>query len=191
MRQHTVGTAPSAAAGIARVALAATVALVGWLGPTAPLSAQPQASQHGTLSQTVNTTVISLEYDRPVLRGRSIFGELLDYDAVWTPGANRATWIDFSKPVTVEGRPVPAGRYGIWTIPHERAAWELILVSEWDAHHSFFPSEAEVLRVSVTPETASPMEVLAFYFPVVGPYETTLRFHWGDLVVPLRIGVER
>ena len=60
----------------------------------ASCAAQPQASQHGTVSQTVNTTTITLEYDRPVLRGRSIFGELLDYDVVWTPGANRATWKD-------------------------------------------------------------------------------------------------
>ena len=166
-------------------------ALVASLGFAAPLTAQPQASQHGAVSQTVNTTIISLGYDRPVLRGRSIFGELLDYDAVWTPGANRATWIEFSAPVTVEGSALTAGRYGIWTIPHENAPWEVIFVSEWDSHHSFFPLETELLRVEATPETASHMEVLAFYFPVVGPYETTLRLHWGELVVPLRIGVRR
>jgi hypothetical protein len=154
-----------------------------------PVHAQPQASQHGGVFQLVNTTTISLEFDRPVLRGRSIFGELLDYEAVWTPGANRATWIDFSAPVRVQGQPLPAGRYGIWTIPHENAPWEIIFVSEWDAHHSFFPMESERLRVRATPESSSHMEVLAFYFPVVGPYETTLRFHWGELVVPLRIEV--
>ena len=157
----------------------------------ASCAAQPQASQHGTVSQTVNTTTITLEYDRPVLRGRSIFGELLDYDAVWTPGANRATWIDFSEPVTVEGQALAAGRYGLWTIPHESSPWEVILVSEWDTHHSFFSMETERLRVEVTPETGAHMEVLAVYFPVVGPYETTLRFHWGDIVVPLRIEVGR
>jgi len=58
---------------------------------SAACAQQPPASQHGTVAQAVNTTVITLEYDRPVLRGRSIFGELLDYDVVWTPGANRAT----------------------------------------------------------------------------------------------------
>ena len=156
-----------------------------------PAAAQPQASQHGGVFQLVNTTTISLEYDRPVLRGRSIFGELLDYDAVWTPGANVATWIDFSAPVRVQGQALPAGRYGIWTIPHEDAPWEIIFVSEWDAHHSFFPMESETLRVEASPETSSHMEVLAFYFPVVGPYETTLRFHWGEIVVPLQIEVGR
>lgn len=165
------------------------LSLLAALALATPAAAQPQASQHGAVSQIVNTTTITLEYDRPVLRGRSIFGELLDYEAVWTPGANRATWIDFSAPVRVQGQALPAGRYGIWTIPHENAPWEIIFVSEWDAHHSFFPMESEELRVRASPESSSHMEVLAFYFPVVGPYETTLRFHWGELVVPLRIEV--
>lgn len=156
-----------------------------------PASAQPQASQHGAVSQIVNTTTITLEYDRPVLRGRSIFGELLDYDVVWTPGANVATWIDFSRPVKIEGEALPAGRYGIWAIPHENEPWEWIFVSDWDAHHSFFPMESEEIRVRVSPEPSSHMEVLAFYFPVVGPYETTMRFHWGEIVVPFRIEVEQ
>jgi len=169
----------------AALPLAAALALAG------PASAQPQASQHGAVSQIVNTTTITLEYDRPVLRGRSVFGDILDYDAVWTPGANRATWIEFSAPVSVQGEALAAGRYGIWTIPHQDGPWEWIFVREWDAHHSFFPMESEALRVEASPEASSHMEVLAFYFPVVGPYETTLRFHWGEIVVPLQIGVGR
>jgi hypothetical protein len=78
--------------------LTTSLILLACLALADPASAQPAASQHGAVSQIVNTTTITLEYDRPVLRGRSIFGELLDYDAVWTPGANRATWIDFSAP---------------------------------------------------------------------------------------------
>jgi len=174
-----------------RVMRAGTTAvlLVAALAAARPAQAQPAASQHGSVSQVVNTTTILLEYDRPVLRGRSVFGDILDYDAVWTPGANRATWIDFSAPVRVQGQALPAGRYGVWTIPHEGGPWDVIFVAEWDSHHSFFPMESERLRVQVTPEPGAHMEVLAFYFPVVGPYETTLRFHWGEIVVPLRIEV--
>ncbi|MEM7414812.1 MAG: DUF2911 domain-containing protein [Gemmatimonadota bacterium] len=155
----------------------------------AACEAQPPASQHGTVSQTVNGTTIVLEYDRPVLRGRSVFGDILDYDVVWTPGANRTTWVDFSTPVTVEGVELEAGRYGIWAIPQENGPWEVILTREWDTHHSFFPAETEAARVSVSPEPSAHMEALAFYFPVVGPYETTLRFHWGEIVLPLSISV--
>lgn len=179
--------------GRARVGRAAvpTLALLGALAVGVPVAAQPAASQHGTVSQVVNTTTIRLEYDRPVLRGRSVFGDILDYDAVWTPGANRATWIDVSAPVTVQGVALPAGRYGIWTVPHEDGPWDVIFVSEWDTHHSYFPRETEALRVHASPEAGAHMEVLAWYFPEVGPYTTTLRLHWGEIVVPLLIEVGR
>ena len=167
------------------------VTLAALFSTVAACEAQPQASQHGTVSQTVNETTITLEFDRPVLRGRSLFGQLIDYDVIWTPGANRATWIDFSAPVTIQGQELAAGRYGLWTIPHAGEAWEIIFLSEWDAHHSYFARETEVLRVEARAEHGAHMEVLAFYFPIVGPYQTTLRFHWGEVVVPLEIEVGR
>ncbi len=149
-----------------------------------------QASQHAMVAQTVYTTVITLEYDRPVARGRELFGALVEYDAIWTPGANRATWIDFSGPVTLEGQALEAGRYALWMVPKE-GAWEVIVVSEWDTDHGLFPFGEEVFRTMVRPETGSHMEVLAYYFPVVGPEEATLRFHWGTTIIPLRIEVGR
>lgn len=156
-----------------------------------PVHAQPRPSQHGGVTQTVNETTITLEYDRPLARGRELFGGIVDWEAIWTPGANRATWIEFSTPVTFEAHPVPAGRYGMWMVPRENEPWEVVLVREWDTHHSFFSFETEVLRVRVPPRTGDHMEALAFYFPVVGPYETTLHFHWGTTAVPLRIEVGR
>ena len=76
-------------------------------------------------------------------------------------------------------------------MPHEDGPWEVVLVSDWDTHHSYFPSESEVLRVEAAPEEGAHMEVLAYYFPVVSAYETTLRLHWGNTTVPLQIEVER
>lgn len=118
-----------------------------------------------------------------------LYGGIVDWDVVSTPGANRATWIEFSTPVTFEGADLAAGRYGIWLFPHEFEAWEVVLVRDWDTHHSFFPFESGALRVRVTPEVSAHMETLAFYFPIVGPYETVLRMHWGTTVLPLRIEV--
>ena len=151
----------------------------------------PRASQHGTVSQTVNETTISVDHDRPVARGRELFGGIIDWDVVWTPGANRATWIEFSTPVSFMGQEVDAGRYGIWTVPHESQAWELVLVRDWDTHHSFFPRESEATRVRVQMEPGAHMEALAFYFPTVGPYETMLRMHWGGTFLPISIRVPR
>lgn len=168
--------------------------LVLGLGLAAPQGARAQqASQHGVVSQTVNETVITLEYDRPVARGRALFGELIEWDVVWTPGANHASWIDVSTPVRVEGHELPAGRYGIWLTPRADAAWEVVLVSDWDTHHSYFPFETEALRLEVeavtTDDSSAHMETLAFYFPVVGPRSAELRMHWGTTWLPFRIEV--
>ena len=169
------------------------VALLAWPGADANAQEQdgPPASQHGTVSQQVNQTTITVEYDRPVARGRVLFGELIEWDVVWTPGANRATWVEFSTPVTLEGASIDPGRYGIWLVPRADEPWAVTLVREWDTHHSFYPFESEALEINASPEQGAHMETLAFYFPVVGPYETTLRLHWGETVLPLRIEVPR
>ena len=160
-------------------------------GLSAQESSAPRASQHGTVSQTVNETTISVDYDRPVARGRELYGGIIDWDVVWTPGANRATWIEFSTPVTVMQQAIDAGRYGIWLVPHELEPWELVLVRDWDTHHSFFPRESEATRVPVQTEAGAHMETLALYFPTVGPYQTELRIHWGATVLPIAIAVPR
>lgn len=166
---------------------------VGLVSSPCPAAAQegkaPPASQHGSVSQRVNETLITVAYDRPVARGRTLFGDLVEWDYVWTPGANRATWINVTSSVTIQGVKLEAGRYGIWMVPHETEPWDVILVSEWDTHHSFFPAESEVTRVLATPERADHMEVLAFYFPTVEPYASELRLHWGETALSLRIEV--
>lgn len=168
------------------------VTLVG--GQPNSLAAQqdgPRPSQHGTVSQTINQTVVTIEYDRPVARGRALFGGIVEWDELWAPGANRTSWIDVSTDVTIEGHKLPAGRYGIWMTPRENGAWDVVLVSDWDTFHTDYPSGSEALDARVLTEPGAHMEVMAFYFPEVGPYETTLRFHWGEMILPLRIEVPR
>ncbi len=172
-----------------RTMLLAPLAVTALVVGAVPGCAQ-QASQHGVVAQTVNETVITLEYDRPVARGRELFGNLVEWDAIWTPGANRATWIDFSRPVTFLGHDLAAGRYAIWMVPRDGEPWEVV-VSEWDTHHAIFPTEAVVFRTDVAAEQGPHMETLGFYFPVVGPYEATLVLHWGTTLVPLGIEVEQ
>jgi hypothetical protein len=153
----------------------------------------PRPSQHGSVSQTINTTIVTIEYDRPAARGRQLFGDdgLVVYDALWTPGANRATILELSRPARVAGHDVPAGRYGVWTIPRA-GEWTFILSRTWDTSHSIYPGEeADVVRTTVRPEHGAHIETLAFYFPVVGPYNATLHLHWGDVIVPIPIEIER
>jgi hypothetical protein len=160
---------------------------------SAPAGGQtPPASQHGTVSQTIHTTVVTVHYDRPVARGRQLFGDdgIVLNDALWTPGANRATILVLSGPARVAGHDVPAGKYGVWTIP-SAGDWTFILSRTWDTHHSIYPGPPDdVVRTTIRPERGPHMETLAFYFPLVGGYDATLHLHWGDLILPIPIAVE-
>lgn len=145
------------------------------------------ASQHATVSQRVGTTAITIDYNRPVARGRKLFGDLVPWGRVWQPGANDATTITFSKNVLIEGKPLAAGSYTLWSIP-DSTRWTFIFSNALHVWHIPYPGEAkDVLRVQVTPEHGDHMEVLAYYFPVVGPDSATLRFHWGTTIAPIRI----
>ena len=79
--------------------------------------ANPKPSQHGTVSQRIAGTTITIEYNRPVARGRELFGKLVPYGRVWCPCADDATTIEVSTAVKVDGHDLPAGRYSIWTEP--------------------------------------------------------------------------
>ena len=143
-------------------------------------------SQTGTVSQEVASTKISLVYDRPVAKGRDLFGALVKWGATWTPGANWATTIELNKDITVEGQPLNAGKYSIWAIPQE-AEWTMIFSKEDHVFHTKYPEGKDALRVHVKPTSGNHMETLAWYFPVVGPDSAVLAMHWGTTIVPLAI----
>ena len=148
-----------------------------------------QASQSGSVSQTVATTEITIVYDRPVARGRELFGGIVAYGEIWNPGANDATKASFSQSVTINGMPLPAGDYSIWAIPDPNE-WTVIFNRAADVYHEPYPGEEhEELRLMVTPESGQHMETLAFYFPAVEKKDAVLRLHWGETVVPLAITV--
>lgn len=149
-------------------------------------------SQHGTVSQRVSHTEIVVDYNRPVARGRALFGALVKWDTIWHPGADSATRISFDKDVVLEGQPLKKGEYSIWLVPHQSGPWTFILNSEARVFHSPYPGkEHDVLRVEVAPEKGAHMEVLAYYFPIVARDSTVLRMHWGETIVPVRIKVSR
>lgn len=160
----------------------------------APVPAQQGIpfSQHGEVRQRVAYTDIDISYSRPTARGRVIYGDsaIVKYDAIWHPGADSATRITFSRGVMVEGKPLAAGTYSLWTIPRRTGPWTVIVNSRGHVFHSPYPGEAsDVLRVEVQPERGPHMESLAWYFPAVARDSTVLRLHWGEVIVPLRIRV--
>lgn len=165
-----------------------TVALLS--SPSAAQAPQqgPKPSQRGTVSQRINDTTITLEYSRPVARGRELFGKLVPYGRVWCPGADDATTIELTTAVTVNGHELPMGKYSVWAEPNAEK-WVLIFNKQAAAWHTRYPSGQDALRVDITPREGEHMETLAFYFPVVDGKKSELVLHWGKVVVPLSLEV--
>jgi hypothetical protein len=149
----------------------------------------PKPSQHGSVSQRIADTTITVEYNRPVARGRELFGKLVPYGRIWCPCADDATTVELSAAITVEGKELPAGRYSLWTEP-DPERWTVIFNKNANAWHTRYPEGHDALRVQVAPRTGSHMETLAFYFPMVDGRKAELALHWGTVVVPLRIEVQ-
>lgn len=162
------------------------VALLALLLTACELQAQ-RASQRGSVSQTVDETVIQVVYNRPVARGRVVFGELVPFGEVWHPGANEATTLRVSGDVTFAGEALPAGEYTLWTIPRDGGPWTVIVSEATDVWHHPYPEGRDLFRVEVEPEGAEHMETMAFYFPVVGPDHAVLALHWEETRIPISI----
>ena len=153
-------------------------------------SATIKPSQHGTVSQTVAATTITVEYNRPVARGRELFGSLVPYDRVWCPGADDCTTLKVSTDVKVEGKDLPAGTYTVWAKPGAEK-WIVILNRAHPVFHTRYNTvrDQDLLTLEITPKAGSHMETLAFYFPVVEGRHAELVLHWGTVVIPLTIDV--
>src|SRR4051812_49195578 len=155
----------------------------------APGGAQaPRPSQHGSVTQQVGGTTITIDYNRPVARGRSLFGALVPYGRVWCPGADNCTTIQLSTDVKINGQALAAGTYSLWAEP-QQDKWTFIFNSAQPVFHTRYPPDRDVLRVPATPREGTHMETLAFYFPVVEGKHTELVLHWGTVVVPMGIEV--
>ena len=102
------------------------------LGVATAVNAQiktPQPSPATKITQMVGLTEMTLEYSRPAMRGRTIFGDLVPYGKVWRTGANANSKITFSTDVTIGGTAVKKGTYAVFTIPNE-SSWEVMLYSD-------------------------------------------------------------
>jgi hypothetical protein len=170
---------------------ACTLMVVLWVAQQPATGIKP--SQHGTVTQQVAATTITVDYNRPVARGRELFGPppaIVPFDRIWCPGADNCTTLKVSTDVTIEGKALAAGTYSVWAKPGA-AAWTIIFNRAHPIFHTRHQSVADqdALTLEITPRTGSHMETLAFYFPVVNQKHAELVLHWGTVVVPLSIDV--
>src|SRR5437899_8369988 len=150
----------------------------------------PRVSQRGTVSQRIGLTDITIAYHRPAVGGREIWGKTVPYGKVWRAGANENTTITFTDDVTVEGKPLAAGSYGLHTFP-DKDQWTIIFSKNSTSWGSFSYDEKEdALRVSVKPHAAEPFETLTYTFDDVKPDSAVATLRWEKLAVPFQIGVD-
>jgi len=150
----------------------------------------PRVSQKGSVMQTVGLTDVTITYSRPGVKGRVIWGDLVPYDKVWRTGANEATTIVFSKDVTINGKPLPAGTYSLHTIPG-KASWTVIFNKKADQWGSYqYDATQDALRVDVTPTTGPNVEWMTFSFPDVQTGSAQVELAWEKVRVAFTIGAD-
>jgi hypothetical protein len=150
----------------------------------------PRVSQRGTVSQRIGLTDITITYHRPEVGGREIWGKTVPYGKVWRAGANENTTIAFTDDVSIEGKPLAAGTYGLHAIP-DKDQWTIIFSRNSTSWGSFSYDEKEdALRVPVKQHSADPFEVLTYVFEDIKPDSALATLRWEKLAVPFRVSVD-
>ena len=149
----------------------------------------PLQSQAARVTQTIGITDITVNYHRPLVNGRKIWGDLVPYGQVWRAGANLNTTITFANDVTVEGQPLAAGTYGLHMIPNQDQ-WTIIFSRMHTAWGSFSYKESEdALRITVKPQTAEFHNALAYDFDELKPDSAVVVMSWDKVAVPFKVSV--
>ncbi len=151
----------------------------------------PQPSPTGKIEQKVGLTDVTIEYSRPGMRGRTIFGDLVPYGEVWRTGANANTTISFSDDVKIGGKDLKKGTYAIYTIPSQDS-WEVIFYNktdnwgvpqEWDENAVALKAKAELETLPFEVET------FTIFINNLQSDSGVLEFIWADKVADLKFQV--
>ena len=151
----------------------------------------PSPSTSQTVKQEFGLGSIELSYSRPNTKGRTIFGDLVPFGAVWRTGANSATTLTFSEEVIIGSKNIPAGKYGLLSIPGA-AEWTIIITKQLDVTSpSAYKQEMDVVRVTV-PAVAMPYAIESFMilFENVSSNSLELMIIWEKTAVSLPIKVD-
>ncbi len=147
----------------------------------------PRPSPGAKLTQTVGVTDITINYSRPGVKGRTIWGDLVPYDKVWRTGANEATTISFSDDVWINGQKLTKGMYSLHTIP-TKGDWTIIFNSVADQWGSYSYDESkDALRVTTTPSAADFREWMMFEIPEMTTDTAKVVLRWEKIAVPFTV----
>ncbi|MGB6804186.1 MAG: DUF2911 domain-containing protein, partial [Candidatus Sulfotelmatobacter sp.] len=150
----------------------------------------PLQSQHAVITQRLGLTDITINYHRPLVNDRQVWGKLVPYGQVWRAGANENTTVTFTDPVTIEGQPLDKGTYGLHMIPGEDQ-WTVIFSKMSTAWGSFsYKQDEDALRVTVKPQTAEFHDALTYDFDDLKPDSAVVTLRWEKVAVPFNVAVK-
>src|SRR5437660_4116253 len=150
----------------------------------------PDVSQAAEVKQRIALTDIMVKYHRPLVNGRKIWGGLVPYGKVWRVGANENTTIEFSDPVSVEGKPLDKGTYGLHMIPNPDSCTVIFSKTNTGWGSYSYDQKDDALRVDVKPRPlAETKEALEFDFEDLKPTSAAVTLKWEKLGVPFTVSV--
>ena len=142
----------------------------------------PQPSPTANIKQNFALSNIEISYSRPGVKGRKIFGDLVPYGKVWRTGANNATTITFGEEVMIGGKKVPAGKYGLLTIPGEKE-WTVIISKQTNVTSpADYKQDQDVVRVTTKPEIV-PFSIETFMINIdnIKSNSCEIAFGWDNV----------
>ncbi len=154
------------------------------------LSAQiqtPAPSPAASLVQTIGLSKVTIEYSRPMAKGREVFGNIVPFDKVWRTGANKITTIALEKDMLINGQKIAAGSYGWYTIPG-KTDWTIVLNSDdkqWGAYA--YDQKKDVLRLPVKAEKHPMTEQLTISIESLSPTAANIVLAWEKSAVRFKL----
>jgi len=151
----------------------------------------PQPSPTQTIKQNFGLSSIELSYSRPGIKGRKIFGDLVPFGKVWRTGANSASTLTFADDVTIGGKKIPAGKYGLLTIPEKRN-WTIIISKQTDVTSpAAYKQDMDVVRIEAkTMDMDESIETFTMQFANIKPNTCELHIMWDKTAVALPISTD-
>jgi len=172
------------------------VAAVALLAATSTLPAQqlkvPAASPLQTVKQAFALSDITIEYSRPGVKGRTVYGDVVPFGKIWRTGANASTKITFGEDVKVEGQDLKAGTYALYSIPN-KDSWELLFYKDLTlgGNVADYKKENEVLRIVVKPTVLNDkVETFSILIADITSTKANIELNWDKTRVAFKVEAE-
>ncbi len=153
----------------------------------------PKASPYSRIEQQLGLSKITVEYSRPAVRGRDIFGGLVPYGRIWRVGANESTKFTTDSELNIGGENLPAGTYALYAFPEEEA-WQVVFhtnTSHWGDGRKAYKPEEDAFRISLKPEKLSAkQENFLITFDDIDHNSMKMHWQWDYIRITIPITVD-